>query len=197
MIIRYAILLFSLILLTLGCSPKFRIGSDSAPGLDLTKYQTFRKDPKNLFTKRSNSILNSELTKKRIDYSISKDLQGKGYQLDDQNPDLIFSYQTEIRQRQSVSQSNPNMGVNPWGPWGYNAWAWNNPMMFPSPSQTTVRDYEETTLIIDFRDTKTGELVWQGWIVGELRYNDDNFAQRLESAVKQAMSKFPAKNNGR
>lgn len=187
--IRYIIIFGCLF--ALGCSPKFRIGSDSAPGVDLTKYQTFRKDPKNLFTRRSNSLLNSELTKKRIDFAISKELQNKGYQLDDQAPELIFSYQTEIKQRQAVSQSNPGM-MNPWGPWGFNSWAWNNPMMFPS--QTTVRDYDETTLIIDFRDTKTGELVWQGWIVGELRYNEENFAERLEDAVRQAMSKFPIKN---
>jgi hypothetical protein len=168
-------------LLAQYCSPKFRVGSDSAPGVDLTQYQTFRKDPRNLFTKRSNPILNSELTKKRIDYSIGKELAAKGYELTDQTADLIFSYQTEVKQKQEVNQSNPNM-MAPMG-WGYYNWRWGNPMMMQN--QTTVRNYEETTLIIDIRDVKTGEMVWQGWIVGELRYSEKDWAEHREARFEQ------------
>ncbi|MCU0445698.1 MAG: DUF4136 domain-containing protein [Microscillaceae bacterium] len=171
-----------------SCSPRFRVGSDSAPGVDLSKYQTFRKDPRNLFTKRSNAILNSELTKKRIDYSIGKELAAKGYELTDQNADLVFSYQTEVKQKQEVNQSNPNM-MMPMG-WGYYNWRWGAPMM---QNQTTVRNYEETTLIIDIRDLKTGELVWQGWIIGELKYSETRWAESIEATVKRALASFPSK----
>lgn len=181
--------MYVLIVFTCACSPRFKVGSDFDPAVDFTRFATFKKDQKNLFTKRSSPILNSELTKKRMDYAIVQELVAKGYEQTDNNPDLIFSYQTASKEKQEVSQvnNNPNWGWNrwawgPWGPWG------------GMPNQTIVRDYEESTIIIDVRNAKNGELVWQGWVIGELKYNENDWAERIQDAVKTAMKNFPAKN---
>jgi hypothetical protein len=166
-----------------ACSPRFRIGSESAPDANFSTYKTFRKDNRNLFTKRSNPILNSELTKKRIDFAIAQELKAKGYTEVEENPDLIFNFQTETRYKQDVQQTNPNPG---WGYWNM----WGNPF----PNQTFVRNYEETTLIIDIKDARRNELIWQGWIVGELRYTENDWNKRLNEVVKKAMERFPLKN---
>jgi Domain of unknown function (DUF4136) len=175
-----------LVLVLSACSPRFKVGSDFDPKVDFTQYQTFRKDQRNLFTRRSNPILNSEITKKRIDYSIAQELIKKGYtEQAEGEADLIFNFQTQTRQKQEVSQVNNNF-PNTWGYW------YRYP--FPNqPMQTNVRDYEEMTLIIDITDAKSGQMVWQGWIVGELKYTEADWNKQIEQTVKQALSKFPGK----
>jgi hypothetical protein len=178
------ILLIFLLLLSISCSPRFKIGSDFDPKADFSRYVTFKKDNRNLFIRRSNMILSSELTRKRIETAIAEELTAKGYQEATDKPDFIFNFQTQTRNRQEVSQSNNY--PNNWGYWS------RNPMFFPQ-NQTTVRDYEEMTLMIDVTDTKTGQLVWQGWIIGELKYSENDWNKQLQATVKQAMAKFPAK----
>lgn len=174
------LLFIGIIIFNLSCSPRFKIGSDADPAIDFAKYRTFQKDMRNLFTKRSNPLLNSELTKKRIDYAIAQELKAKGYEQVTEKPDLIFNFQTESRSKQDVQTVNNNPG---WGYWN----RWNNPF----PNQTYVRNYEETTLIIDVKDAKTNALVWQGWIIGELKYSESDWTKRLEEIVRKAMEKFP------
>gem|GEM_PF-612003 len=181
-------IIFSMLVLLMSasCSPKFTVGADKDPEVDFSKYISFKEDSRYLFTKRSNTLLNSELTKKRVTASIDASLKEKGYEVVEKNPDFIFSFQTEVRSRQDVSYNNNNNPV-----WGY--WSrWNAPIT----NQPTVRDYEEMTLIIDVKDAKSLELIWQGWVIGELKYSAETWASRIEETVRKAMSNFPSKTNG-
>lgn len=180
---KISIIGLSIILWTAACSPKFKVGADQDPNINFAKYISFREDTRPLFTRRSNALLNSELTKKRVTFTINQVLQEKGYEMVEKEPDFIFSFQTEARSRQDVTYNNnaPMM-------WGY--WSrWNDPFM----NQTYVRDYEEMTLIIDIKDAKTLELIWQGWVIGELKYSADTWASRIEQTVRKAMERFPTK----
>lgn len=167
------------LLVSTACSPKFTVGADKDPQVNFSNYLTFRQDTRQLFTRRSNPLLNSELTKKRINNTINALLTEKGYQMVAQEPDFIFSFQTEVRSRQDISYQNAPMT------WGY--WSrWNS-----FPNQPRVRDYEEMTLIIDVKDAKNLALIWQGWVIGELKYSAETWAERIEESVRKAMMSFP------
>ncbi|NJO03226.1 MAG: DUF4136 domain-containing protein [Bacteroidia bacterium] len=170
----------------IGCSPKFNIGSDIDPVADFSQYETFSADRRNLFTRRSNPILNSDITKSRINQAISQELAAKGYEMADNDPDLIFSFQTEVRSRQDVQQVN---NTPTWGYW----WRWYNPAF----NQTYVRDYEEITLIIDVLDAQSRQLVWQSWIIGELEYTASDWAGQINETIRKAMADFPSKFGGK
>lgn len=175
--------IFWLSIVWTGCTPGFQVGADQNPKVDFAPYQTFRKDFRNLFTKRTNVFLGSELTKKRVDQLIVKTLQDKGYIYTDKNPDLIFNFQTEVRNKQDVQKVN---NVPAWG--GY--WSrWQDPRF----NQTYIRDYEEMTLIIDMRDYTTSELLWQGWIIGELKYSENDWQKKLDVLIQKVLGNFPLK----
>lgn len=166
-----------------SCSARFKAGSEVDPNVDFKNYQSFSQDRRNLFTKRSNPILNSELTKRLVNQAIISELRAKGYEQNNQSPDLIFNFQTAIRSRQDV-QFNNNFPV-----WSYSYRFYN-----PAFDQPQVRDYEETTLIIDVLDAKTNQLIWQGWVVGEMDYTSDRFQRQINTTIAKALEKFPTKN---
>ncbi|MDX2303940.1 MAG: DUF4136 domain-containing protein [Microscillaceae bacterium] len=175
--------IISILLVFQNCSPRFKVGSDLNPGANFNNFQTFSEDRRELFTKRSNPILNSEITKKKVYAAIAQALETKGYTRDDKNPDLIFNFQTAIRSRQDVQTVN-NGPV--WG--GY--WSrWNNPFY----NQTYVRDYEEVTMIVDILDNKTKELIWQGWVIGEMNYTSDDWNREINTSILKALENFPGK----
>ncbi len=180
---KYLIIL--LVLILFSCQTQFKIGAESAPDIDVRKYKSFAKE-RTLFVVRSNPILTSELTRQRIESAINKELTSKFYQNDTQNPELVYSFQTHTQNKQETTTTNtsPTMG---WGYWGM----YNNTFSRP---QTTTRNYEEATLIIDFKDKKTGKVVWQGWVIGEFKYTKADFNNQIAEAVKEALSRFPVKN---
>ena len=176
-----------LILLSVGqaCSPRFKVGADINPETDFNTYKTFHEDVRQLFTKRSNPILNSAITKKKVNAAISNVLESKGFVKDTKNPDIIFNFQTAVRNRQDVQTVNNN-NAPVWG--GY--WnRWNNPAF----NQTYVRDYEETTMIIDILDAKTKELIWQGWVIGEMNYTSEDWNRQIQASIARAFKDFPGK----
>lgn len=173
------LLCFTLILGS--CSPKFKVGSDYDPDADFSQYLSFQEDQRRLFKTRSNDILSSPLTEKRIRNAISRSLQSKGYQTTKNTPDLIFNFQTKSQERREVRQNNPP------------AWSYWSRFNFPVQSQTYVRDYEETTLIISVQDAKTNALLWQGWVIGEIKYTTEDWQKQIDKFISKALENFPVR----
>ncbi len=168
------------VLLWLGaCSPQLKVGSDVNPEASLNQYASFFPDTKDLFTLRSNPILDSEINKKRLRAVISQVLQDKGYAMRQDKPDLQFDFQTTIQNKQQLQNANP---VPAWGFYSiYN----------PYLNQSYYRQYEEMTLIINLRDIKTQELVWQGWLIGEIDYTKDNWTDKMYPKLMKAFENLP------
>ncbi|TAE69473.1 MAG: DUF4136 domain-containing protein [Bacteroidetes bacterium] len=179
------LIIIILVCFLFSCQTQFKIGAESAPEVDVRKYKSFAKE-RTLFVVRSNPILNSPLTRERIENAINKELTSKFYQNDAQNAELVYSFQTHTQNKQETTTTNP-MPAMGWGYYGM----YNNPM-FNRP-QTTTRNYEEATLIIDFKDKKTGKIVWQGWVIGEFKYSKADFNNQISEAVREALSRFPTR----
>ncbi|MCT7942933.1 DUF4136 domain-containing protein [Shewanella holmiensis] len=100
--------------------------------------------------------------------------------------DLLVNYLTKVDKKINVDTFNNNFGYNPYyGP----GWGWGGSMQ----TQTTVREYEVGTLIIDLVDNKTDKLVWRGSVADTIR--DHNTPQErveiINNAIGQVMSAFP------
>ena len=100
--------------------------------------------------------------------------------------DLLVNYITKVDKKINVDTFNNNFGYNPYyGP----GWGWGGSMQ----TQTTVREYEVGTLIIDLVDNKTDKLVWRGSVADTIR--DHNTPQErveiINNAIGQVMSAFP------
>ncbi len=172
------IVLMSLFLIA-SCSPRFAVNTDRDPAVNLRAFQTFMvKDdyePKGDF----NPILNSPLNRDRIAGYINTALENRGYEMNQNQPDLIVRFYTSVKEKQEVY----NQGFNNF---------WFNPF-FPN-NNTYTRNYEEGTLIVDILDAQTEELIWQGWAVGEIDYSSDRYKERLKAKVMQIFENFPSRN---
>ena len=117
----------------------------------------------------------SELDKKRILYAIDDVMTTKGF-TKSENPDILISFFTTERERVDVYNS---FGFG----WGWNPY-WGMGYSYPVSST-------EGTLILDFIDAKTKELIWQGQGTGYLTQNVDKKDARVKEFVSKILEQYP------
>jgi len=122
----------------------------------------------------------SDLDKKRILRAIDAELAIKGMNKNSK-PDILVSIFTKERQRVNVYNNNFGYG------WGWNPY-WGGGLGGNSVSQST-----EGSLYIDFIDTKSNELIWQG--VGTARLitsgSIEKKEERIREIVKEIVAQYP------
>jgi len=122
----------------------------------------------------------SDLDKKRILRAIDAELSAKGMNKSE-TADIVVSIFTKERER--VDVYNRNFGYG----WGWNPW-WHGSYYGSNVSRST-----EGSLYIDFIDTKTNELVWQG--VGSARLftgtNIEKKEERIRDIVQEIIAQYP------
>lgn len=156
----------------------FSTYSDYDKSANFKQYATYRIEP----AKKSGEgdpVLNSSLNQKRINEALNIELKARGYEPAQENADLIVRYQTDEQQKQDVQNYNN---------WGYWSW-WNR-------NNTSVRNYDQTRLVVDLVDAKTDELVWQGWATGELRTNKKDRQDAFREIVYEIMQKYRYRAGG-
>ena len=109
----------------------------------------------------------------------------KGYQFNESAPKLKVQFYTKLEDKQEVRNvSNPN-------PFFFSRWWWWN----ANTNSTYVRNYEESTLIINLIDSETDELVWQGWAIGEINYKSPKYREQLQQKVNQIFEELPVQTS--
>jgi hypothetical protein len=167
-----------------GCSAGIKVTTDFDPQQDFSGYHTFvwaappqTGDPR----------LDSPLAQRRLEAAVEVVLAEKGFQpaTATGEPDLILGYYVALDNKVDVQQVNSYYG-------GYYGWGRGAYWGAAYPS-TTVRYYDQGTLILDVADAKLKQLVWRGTGQAEVHQesNPDRRQQRLEDAVRQIMKDFP------
>jgi hypothetical protein len=105
---------------------------------------------------------------------IASDLQSKGLTETSNNPDLLVAYHTKTQQKTDVTD------------WGYSGFYWGG------PRNVTVDQYTQGTLLIDFIDPKTKQIVWRGTASAIVNNPDNPDTGKLASAVDKLMKRYPA-----
>lgn len=133
--------------------------------------------------------LDNPLLHDRIVTAVERTLAAQGFsRLDDGTPDFYVKTHLSTEQRLSVQTMNTGYRGGPYGRrWGSRGWdgaGW---------TETTVEQYEEGTLVIDFVDATAQRLVWRGSGTRRLARNPppDQVTKHVDAAVSEILGQFP------
>lgn len=126
----------------------------------------------------------SDLDKRRILRAIDTELTAKGMQKTEM-ADILVSIFTKENERIDIYNNNFGYGWG-WNPWWYGGYY-----------GSTVSTSSEGTLFIDFIDSNTNQLVWQGIGNAQLITSGDvdKKEARINEIVKEILLKYPPKKN--
>lgn len=159
-----------------SCSP-IQVFTDYEKTATFDQYKTYA------FSKESLDLLEiSDIDKKRILRAIETEMSAKSFSKNEK-PDFVIHIFTKSNQRVDVFQNNMGWGWGAgWG-WGWGpGWGWGG---------TNVSTVTEGTLYIDFVDSKSKELFWQGQGIGVLSKNPNKKEENIQEFVKRILEKYP------
>ncbi len=131
------------------------------------------------------------LMEQRVKNAVDAELQLKGMvKTEESQADVLVNYFTKVDKKINVDTFNTNFGYNPYyGP----GWGWGGNMN----TQTTVREYEVGTLIVDLISKETGKLIWRGSVADTVRETNtpEERIEVVNNAIAQMMQAYPPKQN--
>lgn len=136
-----------------ACSPSFQVQNDYDRSVNLKQFKTFRVEAeKDLM---QDPILGSDLNLRRITNAVTAVMENKGYRLDENNPELVVRYLTDVKDRQQVRS---NGAMSPY-------WWWYG----PQNNNISTYNYQEGRLILNIYQSSSNKMIWQGWASGKLK----------------------------
>jgi hypothetical protein len=144
-----------------------------------------------------NPMYASSFSRHRIQNAFDKALESKGLVRNTQHPDLLLQFHTytqRVRKNYYGGGAYP-VGAYPVGAYpmmGWGRFGWGYPFYggwgyggYPYSSTGT-----DGTLILDVVDTKTGDIIWQKAISGDVS-NPNRLEKQINKGVKKLMKSFP------
>lgn len=165
-------------LLLAQCAPALVVNTDYDRDADFSEYETFYWTDE--FRQANGSgpedepLFYNTLVKKRLKEAIERVLEGKGYMLSEENPDLLVNAQVVVEER------NDNRAAY-YGPYSYFYWG------FPG---VVDEDVKEGDVVIELIDQDEHQLVWQGYAPGALDMNTEDRQEEINEAVSMILSEY-------
>lgn len=145
-----------------------------------------------------NPMYASSFSRHRIQTAFDKALETRGLTRNTQHPDLLLQFHTytqRVRKNYYGGGGYPMMmgwGRFGWGlPYGMYPYYGAYPGYGGYPYSSTGTD---GTLILDVIDTKTGNIIWQKAISGDVT-NPNRLDKRIDKGVRKLMKNFPARQS--
>lgn len=162
-----------------------QVKSDYDKDTDFTKYKTYTFKG---WEKNSDSILN-KFDKERILNAFASELASRGFTKDDANPDIAITLYLVVDNKSSTTayttyNGGMGYGMGRWG-WGMGAG------MGSATTNYSEDDYQQGTLVIDFYDTGTKGLVWQGVYTGVVQDKPQKREKSIPKNVSKLMKQYP------
>lgn len=161
------------VVFVVGCAT-IKVKSEYGKGVDWTRFQTYNwvEQPENPF-----AYLTSKIDRKRIvkliKVELDEKLQSRGYRLVKTEPDFQVAYHANVKGKIETA------------PLGY-----DSDLEMYAGREITVRDYQEGSLVLDFVDRKSNELIWRGIAVGAIQ-DVDRIESQIQEAVDKMLQSFP------
>jgi hypothetical protein len=148
-----------------SCSPTTHI--EVAQGVNFSNYKTFgwANDSLNKDGRSDNGIVDNN-----IKNSVAAELEKKGWQETDQQPDVLLDYNVTVEK--GVRKVTDPVYSYPYSGYYYNSWRhrmgyYYNPGFFRTYHTYNV-PFKEGTLTVNMLDANTNKLLWQGSAVGDI-----------------------------
>jgi hypothetical protein len=177
-----------------ACAPKVNV--EQRANVNFNRYRTYDFADTEVKTSGDrNPLLRSPITQDRIKQAITGELGKRGLRQVENNPDFLVTTHTFVEQAErTVYNTQPAAGFAYPYSVGYrgrflpvNYGAWYGPSYY---SQPRTEQYREGTLVIDFIDARTNNLVWRGSMADPV---DDpgRLGSEFSKAAKEILDKFP------
>jgi hypothetical protein len=172
------VLLFCAVLLAAGCS-SVSVSHDFDPKVDFASLRTYGwiSAPKSTSSDSIQRELASDsLIEGRVKKAVNQQLALKGLRETTQNPDFLVAFHTGVEDKTDIQS---------WG-YGYGYWGMGG-------GGISTINYQQGTLILDFVDPKTQNLIWRG--VGKEVLSGgtspEKRQERINDAVQAILKKYP------
>jgi len=166
------------------------IGLQACSGITVSRDydQDFRFSGLKTFTWKSNvnneyGLKDNDLVDSRVRTAVEEGLSAKGYDyIDSENPDFFVSYHLTVEQK--ISSSNVSGGISV----GRGSYGSYGGIGVGVGSGSTVRAYDQGTLLIDVTEAASGQLVWRG--VGTQIVSEHSSPEKTTEMVNETVTKI-------
>ncbi|XXF77454.1 DUF4136 domain-containing protein [Myxococcaceae bacterium GXIMD 01537] len=135
----------------------------------------------------------NSLTAQRVQAAVDQELQSRGYQKVDRDPNFRIGWHGAIDQKLDVQTVDLAYGYS-WDPW-YSPFYPGVAVGGAGVPETYVNEYEVGTLVLDIVDGPTNKLEWRGSAQAQLSENPspEKSQKRIQEAVDKLLADFPPK----
>jgi hypothetical protein len=126
----------------------------------------------------------NELSRKRLEEAIMKQLAARGIELAEQTPDVLVSYAAVVDQETKKRAVNLGVGVS-------RRVSKRSSVRVGASTAGAQKTVEIGTLVIDIRDAGSGDLVWTATSADTLKGDPDKREAQVRSALEKMFSAFP------
>jgi hypothetical protein len=162
-----------------ACASKPVVRTQTAPTLDIQKYQSFG------FVEHpdTDKAGYTTIVTRYLKDAVAREMVARGYTRSDQ-PDLLVNFTTGSKDKVE-GDPWPDVGLG-WGRWS-RGWGWGGIW-----HGRDIRTVTEGSLTIDVVDQQQKELVWSGTAKGRVTSRDeDNPQSAIDKAVSAIFTKYP------
>lgn len=171
------------VLMLAGCATGPRISTEADPHADFSSYRTWAFYEPLAVEAYGYETATSEIVKRTVE----REMQARGYVLDQDNPDLQVNVNAYMQRRTDVS-SIPTVDYS----YYYNYRARRYVAVPYWHDRTHVSRYTEGTMNVDLVDAAQNRLVWEGIAVGRVaNMNAENREARISQAIAEIFVRYP------
>lgn len=167
-----------LLLVAAGCGTSIQTNYDYDTNANFDQYRTYDWIPLPQPEPGSarQAAQRNDLLDKRIKNHVNAQLEERGMTIDADAPDMLVIYHVGVQDKVQVTD------------WGYRYsdyyWGWGG-------REIDVYNYEEGTLILDFVDASTQNLVWRG--AGSVALGSNTNPEKQDELVRKVVGKIMSK----
>ena len=207
-------LLMSVAVAALGGCASITVRSDYDHTASFTGLSTYTWMESSASTEMAGPLAKPFL-ERRIRATIQDELERRGFQRDTSGtPDFLVSYSIDSQSQAEISSYGVGYGYGSYrgsyfydGSFGYAynrygfgfgyPWGYGYGTRFGVPAGY-VREYIESTLVIDVVDARTGRHLWRGWATARLNRNPEpaELNEFVARGVEQILMRFPPEREG-
>lgn len=182
---RRLVLGFSLLgfLAVAGCASGPSVRTSYDQGVDFTRFRTFGFfQPLGTDRAGYRSFVSQQLMS-----ATQRELQARGLQRADSDPDLLVNFNANLDQRLRVTWTPASTSIG--GFYGHRGRFYST---WPMYQQTQIHQYTQGTLVVDVVDAARRQLVWEGLAVGRVtERTEQNLRPVLDQVVAEMFEQFP------
>jgi hypothetical protein len=167
-------------ILFVGCATtSSSIITDYDRDADFSQYRTYfwsdEFQMQNGREEEKEPLFYNTLVKKRLKQAIRKEMEGRGYVLSNEDPDLLVNAQVVVQERNATQT--------------YSAYPYYSYYYGPYYNRDVTSD-KQGDIVIDLIDQDQHQLVWQGYAKGVLDTNTKDRQEEIRKAVSLIFAEY-------